>query len=289
VSHPGAARPTRTRRRVFLAGAAVAAAYLLVAAASFWGGLLPRAPVLDGLGPPPPYQWVSPPPGLTKVNKPPSGGTSSVPFVNGVAAGSVTTPDGQCEVLFGNNAVPALAGQTSVQVTMTPVDPNQIGPPPSDYAYDANAYKITAAYEPSGTPITTWNVTVVLSYATAATAIIQRTGSSWTALASTPSGYNQLFAPATGTGIFSAEVLGAGAGSGSSSSSSSSTSSATLIVVIVVIFAVVLGLLVAVLGLVRARHKAARQAGGGRPPGSGPGSRPGSGPGLGPGRRPPGR
>jgi hypothetical protein len=245
------------RIRALLAGLALALAYLAVAGISFSGGLLPRAPVLDGLSPPPPYQWVNPPPARVKDNKPPSAGTGSVPLTSAGSAGSVTTPDGQCQVLLDGNSVPVLPGQTSVSITMVPLDPTTVGPPPSGYSYDSNAYQITAAYQPSGHAITKLNATIVLTYATNAVEVIQWTGSSWNALNSTPAGNNQLFAPITSLGTFSTALLGTG---GVGANTTKQASSTQLVVEIAGLFVVILAILVGALVL------RGRSRGGGPPP-----------------------
>jgi hypothetical protein len=195
--------PPDRRIRVVVIGLILAAAYLLVGGLSFRGGLLPRAPVLDGLQPPAPYQWVNPPPDRRKDNKPPSGATGTIQLTSLGSAGSHTTPDGQAQILFDSNSVPVPPGQTSVSATIAPLDPDKVGPPPAGgYHYDANAYKFNAAYEPSGQPLTTMTVTVVLSFATTADHIFRWNGSGWDALPTTPAGQNQLFAPTDHLGIF---------------------------------------------------------------------------------------
>jgi hypothetical protein len=197
-----AASPGRRFRGVAI-GLIIASAYLLVGALSFRGGLLPRAPVLDGLQPPAPYQWVKPPPDRAKDNKPPSGATGKIDLTSIGSAGSHTTPDGQAQILFDSNSVPVPPHQTSVSATITPLDPDEVGPPPpGGYHYDSNAYKFDAAYEPSGQPLTTMTVTIVLSFATAADHIFHWNGSGWDPLPTTPAGQNQLFAPANSLGIF---------------------------------------------------------------------------------------
>lgn len=238
-----------SRRRAVLAGVAIAAVYLVAAGLSFVGGLLPRAPVLDGLAPPPPYQWVRPPPARVKDNTPPSGATQSVPLQNGNYVGSVNTPDAQCTLILAAGSVPAQAGQTSINITMTPVDATTVGPPPKGFSYDSNGYKISAVYEPSGDPVPSFNATIVLTYATDATEVTQWTGSSWKALTSTPAGNNQLFAPISAVGIYASAVLGTG-----STTPSQGSSSTTLVLEIVLLFAVVIGLLVFVLRLVKSRR-----------------------------------
>jgi hypothetical protein len=159
--------------------------------------------VLDGLQPPAPYQWVNPPPDRVKDNTPPSGITGSVTLTANGSAGSVTTPDTQASILFDSNSVPVPPGQTSVSVTITPLDPNKVGPPPpGGYHYDSNAYRFEAVYEPSGQPLTKMSVTIVLSFATSADHVFHWNGSAWDPLPTTPAAQNQLFAPATSLGTF---------------------------------------------------------------------------------------
>ena len=197
-----AAPPARRFRGVAI-GLIIGTTYLLVGGLSFRGGLTPMAPVLDGLQPPAPYQWVKPPPDRVKDNKPPSGATGKIDLTSIGSAGSHTTPDGQAQILFDSNSVPVPPGQTSVSVTITPLDPDKVGPPPpGGYHYDANAYKYDAVYEPSGQPLTTMTVTIVLSFATAADHIFRWNGSGWDPLPTTPAGPNQLFAPSDHLGIF---------------------------------------------------------------------------------------
>lgn len=195
--------PPGRRTRGVVIGLIIASAYLFVGALSFRGGLLPRAPVLDGLQPPAPYQWVKPPPDRGKDNHPPSGATGTIQLTSIGSAGSVSTPDNQASILFDSNSVPVPPGQTSVRVTITPLDPAIVGAPPAGgYHYDSNAYKFDATYEPSGQPLTTMTVTIVLSFATSADHIFHWSGSGWDPLPTTPAAQNQLFAPAHSLGIF---------------------------------------------------------------------------------------
>jgi len=94
--------PPGRRTRGVVIGLTVAGAYLLVGALSFRGGLLPRAPVLDGLQPPAPYQWVKPPPDRAKDNQTPSGATGTIQLTSIGSAGSVSTPDNQASIIFDN-------------------------------------------------------------------------------------------------------------------------------------------------------------------------------------------
>jgi len=235
-------------------GLAIAALYLAAAGLSFRGGLVPALPLLDGTGPPPPYQWVKPPPDRLKDNTPPSAGEGTIPLTALGSSGSVTTPDGQAQVLFDNDSVPPLPGQTAVSVTLKPLDPDTVGPPPDGLGYDSNAYEIDASYKPSGQPVEQVTATVVMTFATKADRILRWTGSSWEALPSTPAGTNVLFAIARKFGIFAT----AGANTGLAPKQ---TNPVVLVLIIVGIFAVILAVLVVVI----VRSRASRDARPGRP------------------------
>lgn len=169
--------------------------------------LLPGTPILDdGIGPPPRYDWVVPPENLAKGNVVPGPATQSVPFTATGLIGQAQTPDAQCQVLFEADSVPPSPGQTSVSVTMVPLDPASVGSPPAGLAYDSNAVRISASYEPSGAPASPISFTLVLNFVAAGsgpgTKVEQRTAHGWQALASTPASAFQLFAPVTSSGIF---------------------------------------------------------------------------------------
>ena len=234
--------PPGRRTRGVVIGLVIGMAYLLVGGLSFGGGLLPRAPVLDGLQPPAPYQWVKPPPDRAKDNKPPSGATGKIDLTSIGSAGSHSTPDGQAQILFDSNSVPVPPGQTSVSVTITPLDPVKVAPPPpGGYHYDSNAYKYDAVYEPSGQPLATMTVTVVLSFATAADHIFRWNGSGWDQLPTTPAGPNQLFAPTDRLGIFVAAGTRVGV-------PAKQVSPVILVLEVAVPFAVIAVVLIVVLG-----------------------------------------
>ena len=234
--------PPDRRIRVVVIGLILVTAYLVVGGLSFRGGLLPRAPVLDGLQPPAPYQWVKPPPDRVKDNKPPSGATGTIPLTSLGSAGSHTTPDGQAQILFDSNSVPVPPRQTSVSVTITPLDPDKVGPlPAGGYHYDSNAYKFDAVYEPSGQPLTTMTVTIVMSFATTADHIFRWNGSGWDPLPTTPAGQNQLFAPTGRLGIFVAAGTAVG-------STAKQVSPMILVLEVAAPFAVIAVVLFVVLG-----------------------------------------
>lgn len=229
-------------RRSAALGLVVLSAYLAAAGLSFRGGLLPAAPVLDGLGPPPPYQWVTPPPDRIRDNKPPNPGTGTVPLPL-TAAPSVSTPDGQAQLLFESTSVPPSPGQSSVSATLVPRDAATVGPPPAGESFYSNAYALEATYEPSGAALSTLSVTVALTYSsTAGQHVLRWNGSSWDPLPSTPVPASLLmYAPTTGLGTF----VVAGPGGGTSLKAPSAT---RLVLEVAIPFVVILGVLGVVFG-----------------------------------------
>jgi hypothetical protein len=140
----------RTRTRVVVAASTIG---LYVGLAALSGHLSPaaRGPVLDGLGPLQPYRWVNPPASLAPTNKAPSVGTFVARFVKGGLQGQVfVNGDGQATVIVPKNAFPANGRDIAVVLTLTPVDPATLGPLPDDNVAFGNAYRLTAAYRPSG-------------------------------------------------------------------------------------------------------------------------------------------
>ena len=140
-------------RTALLAGIGIAVLYLAGAALSGRASPLTRRPLLDGLAPPVPYRWVKPPPDLAASNKPPASLRASVKLTaTGSQIGAFATSDGQFNLVLSEGAVPARAGQTSVAVSIDPVDPATLGPAPPGLIVAGNAYRIQAAYRPSGGP-----------------------------------------------------------------------------------------------------------------------------------------
>jgi hypothetical protein len=138
-------------RAAALAGVGIVLLYLAGAALSGRASLLARRPLLDGLAPPTPYRWVDPPPGLAASNKPPASITFEVELTSaGSQLGAFSTSDGQVNLVLSEGAVPASPGQTAVEVSIEPLDPASLGPPPAGLVVAGNAYRIQASYRPSG-------------------------------------------------------------------------------------------------------------------------------------------
>ena len=138
-------------RLALLAGVGIVVLYLAGAAVSGRASILARRPLLDGLAPPTPYRWVSPPPDLAASNKPPASTRFTVELTaQGSQLGAFSTGDGQINLVLSQGAIPARSGQAGVEVTVDPVDPATLGPAPSGLVAAGNAYRIQASYQPSG-------------------------------------------------------------------------------------------------------------------------------------------
>ena len=148
---------SRTRAGLaLLAGVGIVALYLAGAAVSGRASILARRPLLDGLAPPTPYRWVSPPPDLAASNKPPASTRFTVELTaEGSQLGAFSTSDGQVNLVLSQGAVPPRSGQRGVEVTIEPVDPATLGPAPSGLVTAGNAYQIQASYQPSGDQVET--------------------------------------------------------------------------------------------------------------------------------------
>jgi hypothetical protein len=222
----GGASPNR-RRLALLAGVGVVALYLVGAAVSGRASILARRPLLDGLAPPVPYRWVSPPPELAASNKPPASTRFMVELTpSGSQLGAFSTSDGQINLVLSEGAVPARAGQRSVEVAVDPVDPATLGPVPSGLVTAGNAYRIRASYQPSGAGVEALGgqSSVGLVYPLLATAVADPgghqvlsspDGRTWEALASTDTpGTHQVSAGLTRTGYVQVGLAPAAGGAG---------------------------------------------------------------------------
>jgi hypothetical protein len=178
-----------TRRRIAIAGIAVAAVYLAAAMASAHLSVLARRPLLDGLAPPEPYRWVDPPRALEQTNRPPTPGTFTVGLGrNGSRTAVLTTDDAQVTLILARGAFPASSGQRAVEVTMTPVAPDEVEPPEAPLRISGNVVRLEATYQPSGDPVPgpLLGVRVVLVYPFTAgehgshTIISSSDGETWT-------------------------------------------------------------------------------------------------------------
>jgi hypothetical protein len=125
----------RPRRLILLAAAVVA--YVLAAWAVVPG-------FFDGIAPPAPYRFVSPPPALRATNQPPLSGHATVRAdAQGLTEpGNVYTQDSQASIAFlpGTFAAPTAGSSVTVDVT-----PQTAFPAPSGFRLATNVYCITAS------------------------------------------------------------------------------------------------------------------------------------------------
>ena len=154
----------------------MAAAGLLVGAAlAVPGPARLNRGLYDGISPMPPYQWARPPRELARDNRPPQPGRAVLDLdAAGRSPGSVATGDGQCTVIFNDGAVAAAPNDRTLVVTITPLDPAAVAPPPPGMRFDGNACRFEAVYGGSGAaPRYRRTLTLVLRYASGGTEIVR--------------------------------------------------------------------------------------------------------------------
>lgn len=145
---------SRTRRHVALAGVAVVLAYVGSAMVSGHLSPLARRPLLDGLAPPAPYRWVDPPAALAADNQPPTPGTFPVDLTaNGSKTAVFTTDDAQVTLILAKGAFAPAGSDTSVEIVVTPIAPDEVGAPDPPLRIIGNVVRLEATYQPSGTPV----------------------------------------------------------------------------------------------------------------------------------------
>src|SRR5262245_32406343 len=134
--HAGRHRPVRTVRRRAALLSLAAAAYA-VAAWSVTPGFY------DGIAPPQPYRWVSPPPQLKASNQQPLSGHSTVRVAsNGkVDPGSIFTQDGQASIAFTPGVFVPPADRSPVTIDIKPVT---TFPDPGGVHLSTNVYCVTS-------------------------------------------------------------------------------------------------------------------------------------------------
>jgi hypothetical protein len=122
----------------------------------------------------------------------------------GSQANEISTEDQQALVTFSEAVIAARPGESSVRVTITPLDPASVGPAPAGRHFDGNAYRIDAVYAAASTPaVLSAPVTVVLRYAVHATQMLQFQDGGWVALRTIRfDGSQQLLANTDRLGIF---------------------------------------------------------------------------------------
>jgi hypothetical protein len=143
-----------SRRRILAAGAMAVVIYTAFAGLSGHLSPLARGPLLDGIGPPQAYRWVNPPPDLAPTNQQPSSGVFHVPLdANGSRPEVFVTSDNQVTVVVPAKAFDLKAGQIEVTISVTPLDPAKLSSPGKTLTIFGNAYRLKAAYQPSGAAV----------------------------------------------------------------------------------------------------------------------------------------
>lgn len=141
--------------------------------------VVPSAPhgrvLYDGLVPQPPYRWVRPPASHQGDNEQPKPYTTFLPLqTGGSVAAELATDDLQATLTLPANVVGPRPGESRARVTLTPLDPETLAPPPSGRRFDGNAYRLDAVYDASGAPVALRGpITVVLRYAVHASTILR--------------------------------------------------------------------------------------------------------------------
>ncbi len=112
-------------------------------------------PLYEGFTPPSTYRWVNPPHVFAAANQRPTVTHATVKLgPDGSLATGISTDDAQLVLGMAAGAVPRHGSDTTVAVTITPLDPATLAPVPSPYRADGNAYLVAMAYRPSGVAVT---------------------------------------------------------------------------------------------------------------------------------------
>lgn len=204
-----------SRARALIAGGLVATAYLMVAAVTFSIADLPVRPFFDGPHGAVPYRWIDPPPEEEPFNLPPQGGEGVVQLTaRGSRDGDFRTLDLQAGVIFPPQAFEQEEGERRIQITITPVDPVGLAPPPTGQEFQGNAYAITARYARSKDPaplaasecVPTAAVytcaSIILRTPFGAKDVVRHDGDDWVPLEAPTETGNDIFADTTSLGTF---------------------------------------------------------------------------------------
>lgn len=165
---------------------------------------VPVLPLFDGLAPPEPYRWVEAPPDAIDPLGEPFEGEDTIPVDDNFGAFTVITADGQAQATMLVDALDLPTEEEAVHMTVTPVDPTTLGPPPAGLRFDSNGYRVDAEYVPSGDPVElTGEATILLRYAIHAEEVLWWTGQAWEPLETTLlQGSLQVFANTPELGAF---------------------------------------------------------------------------------------
>ena len=117
-------------------------------------------PMFEGYGGSSPYHWVKPPAAFAAGNVRPKPNDTDIPMAStGSQQSGAQSEDAQLILNLAPNAVPPHPPDSTLRVHIEPIDPATLGPVPREFRPNGNAYRVTFAYEPSGTPATTITAT----------------------------------------------------------------------------------------------------------------------------------
>jgi hypothetical protein len=187
-----------SRRSVGGVGIILACLYVVGAIVSGHRDPLDRRPLLDGLAPPPAYQWVTPPEALAASNRPPTPKTflfspseASFDPSKGSVPGVFASGNYQATLALAEGAFPPTAGATGAVLTLSPLAPAPGLSLPGGYQIAGNVMRITASYRPAGRKITRLSADAQLTlaypvvYGIDDTIVTSSDGERWTAVRST--------------------------------------------------------------------------------------------------------
>ena len=182
-------------------GVAAVACYL---GTVFLAWPFPVGLLYDGLVPLPPYRWVHPPAWRVGDNQPALSGSGTIALGPPSRASEISTDDDQALVTFPQGIVLPQAGESTVKVRMTPLDPATVAPPPNGRRFDGNAYRVEASYPASAAPaVLTASATVVLRYPVHALQLFRFAEPTWVPLkAQVFTGSQQVLANTDRLGVF---------------------------------------------------------------------------------------
>jgi hypothetical protein len=161
----------------------IAAAALLAAAAFLGRGPSVRA-LYDSAVPPPVYRWVNTPADVVADHQAPARADGTVGETQaGSKPSTVGTGDGQAAAVFPASAFPG--GEGEVHVTISPLDPATLPPPPGGLRFDGNAYRFEASGGPAGSAALAHPATVILRYPINATHLLRLESGRWRAMKAT--------------------------------------------------------------------------------------------------------
>ncbi|MFN2609778.1 MAG: hypothetical protein ABR507_02720 [Actinomycetota bacterium] len=187
----------------------IIAAYLFTGTFGTRLGLPVMRPIFDGLAPPQPYRWVNPPPEFKDGNSQPASARELLPIATfDTQPQTVSTDDAQVILTLPKGSVGPKEGETSLLVTIVPLDPATLPPAPKGLSVQGNAYEVKAVYEKTSQEAELLTPpTLIIRFPVDATKILQLDGKAWKGVtAQYLGGALQLYAEPKRIGTFVAAV-----------------------------------------------------------------------------------